>query len=515
MSLIGVTAIFFAFGGYNKPDIAPNLIVGFGFGASFVALFAQLGGGIYTKAADVGADLVGKVESGIPEDDPRNPDKIGTGYTLQATAGALTKVSSAFNIAAGPPANLTFSVQPVTTAAYKYLLPKVLLTDAAGNPIAAQNVTLAILNNPSGGTLAGTTTQATGATGAAAFALTINNPGTGYTLKATAGALTATSSAFDITAALPAKLGFLVQPTNTMSGNAIPAVKVQVLDAGGNLVPTATPSITMVLATRPVGATSFTAASTTTVTAVAGVATFSNLVLTQVGAYTLLANAPSGIGGATSNTFNITPKPSVPSKLAFVGQPKNATSGASINGSTGIQVAIKDASGATVTSATDMVTLDFGTNPISATLSGTLTVAAVNGIATFKNVSIDLASVGYTLTAKSGALSSAASSSFTITAGAAAKLMFSLQPPSSVAAKALFRAKVSVLDAKGNLVKTPNVSVTLTANGGAGTLSGGVVTSSGGVANYYSLAISKAGSYVLHATATGLTAVDSTGITVN
>jgi len=72
LSLIGVTIIFFAYGGATNPEVAPHLILGFGFGASFVALFAQLGGGIYTKAADMGADLVGKVETGIPADDPRN-----------------------------------------------------------------------------------------------------------------------------------------------------------------------------------------------------------------------------------------------------------------------------------------------------------------------------------------------------------------------------------------------------------------------------------------------------------
>ena len=107
MSLLGVGGLYALVDalGVVEPSHIPLLIVGYGFGASFVALFAQLGGGIYTKAADVGADLVGKVEAGIPEDDPRNPaviaDLVGDNVGDCAGRGAdLFESTAAENIGA-------------------------------------------------------------------------------------------------------------------------------------------------------------------------------------------------------------------------------------------------------------------------------------------------------------------------------------------------------------------------------------------------------------------------------
>ena len=95
MGLIGITMLFLIYGEPTADDKAVNYInyiLGFSFGASSIALFARVGGGIFTKAADVGGDLVGKIEAGIPEDDPRNPatiaDNVGDNVGDVAGMGA-------------------------------------------------------------------------------------------------------------------------------------------------------------------------------------------------------------------------------------------------------------------------------------------------------------------------------------------------------------------------------------------------------------------------------------------
>src|SRR5256712_1857818 len=163
------------------------------------------------------------------------------------------------------------------------------------------------------GTLSGTLTQSTDASGIATFGnLSINQVGP-KNLSATSNAKTAVSAAFTITAGAANKLGFGQQPTTTTVGQTIsPAMTVQVQDSFGNLVPTDNGrSITMAIAANPGGAT---LGGTTSVGTVNGVATFSDLSIDKVGTNYTLAASSAGLTGVTSSAFNINnPAPTISS----------------------------------------------------------------------------------------------------------------------------------------------------------------------------------------------------------
>src|SRR4029079_6355970 len=307
------------------------------------------------------------------------------------------------------------------------------------------SVTLAIGTNPASGTLSGTKTVAA-VNGVATFSdLSIDKAGTGYTLTASSSGLSGdTSSSFNVTPGAANKLAFSVQPSNTTAGSAItPDVKVEIRDANNNLV-NSTASVTLAIGTNP---SSGTLSGTKTVNAVAGVATFSGLSIDKAGnGYTLSASA-SGLTGAKSSSFNITAVAA--NKLAFSVQPSNTTAGAAITPA--VKVEVRDANGNVVTSSSASATLTIGTNPSSGTLSGTKTVAAVNGVATFSDLSIDKAGTGYTLGAASPGLTGDTSSSFNITPGTANRVAFSVQPSNTTAGGAITPAvKVDGADARHN-----------------------------------------------------------------
>jgi dUTPase len=468
--------------------------------------------------------------SGTATFDDIEIDVAANNYKLTATgtAGVSAATSGFFAINPGVVNNLVFSVQPSNATALSPIAPQIEVkgVDAFGNVATTftDNVGLTISDaNGSGGALAGTTTKAAVAGVATFNDISINQPQVGHTLNATdlggAGAGNVTSSAFDITASTANHLVFGTQPTTTTAGASIASFSVEARDAANSLLTGFIGNVTVTI-TGGTGTSGATLSGTTTVAASGGIATFTGLSINKKGTGYRLSVTAAGLAGTTSNTFTI--NAGAPAKVSFLQDPSNATAGATI--APAVTVDIEDALGNRVTGVAANVTLSFSVNAGGGTLSGSAT-QAVNtgtGIATFSDLSIDASGTGYRLAAASSGLTSAISQAFTIGAGTADHLVFTVSPSNAVAGVGIAPSvKVTALDALGNVDQTYIGSVTVAITAGTGTagaiLSGTAIQAAvGGVATFAGLNVDKAGTgYTLSATATGLTGTTSGTFTIS
>lgn len=459
-------------------------------------------------------------------------------YSLTATdtdngTVLASEVSNSFSITVGAATQVVFVTQPVGATGGKpfQAQPVVWIEDAGGNLVTtdSSNVTLALTSNLSGNgataSLACTADPVSASSGVATFSSCAVDLFGSYALTATDGSLaSAVSSTFTITTGAPYQLAFSTQPSvSDTAGTAFatqPVVEVQ--DAGGNIVTSDTSNVTVSMSSNSSGASL--ACSNNTVAAVAGVATFSGCKTTTAGAFTLTAADTDGSVVLVSATSSqITVAALAPSQLNFVTQLSNATGGSALSPQPVVN--IEDAFGNVVPSDTGVsVTLAIGTNPSGGVLTCTgglsKTTAGAGSAATFSGCAINAKGSGYTLTATAAGLAPDTSNAFNITVGTATQVVFATQPAGAVVNGAFqTQPVVSIEDAGGNVAATSTSSITLAigTNGGGGTLSCATnpLTTSAGVATFSNCYLTKAGSYTLKASATGLTAVTSSSFTVS
>jgi len=413
---------------------------------------------------------------------------FGTGnYTLQATDGIdMFGTSNLFPVTTP---HLVILQQPSALLPGAIFSPvvRVAIEDSQGNIEPADDSIVTLALNTGTGTLLGTL-SATAQNGIATFSTVALDTAGLDTLVASDGLdSSAISNVIDVTTAADTDhLTFIQQPTNTApNGVMTPGVKVEVTTFGGALVNTDAP-ITLSANTGP-----GTLHGTVTVDAVNGVATFSDLSLAAAGYYTLAASSDAG-SAAISSQFLIG------RRMVFVQLTPSAIAGQRIEPS--VMVEVLDQNNNVVTTDNSAVSISVGGGP-SSDLLGVSHGAFVDGIAEFKNLSLDEAGL-YTLTATDNDGSTAASSDLSILPSLPTHLVFVAQPRETTAGVRLRSIVVAVEDQFGNVVTSSSSFVRLTlatapAHHGRHNVR---VRTLAGLAVFSSVTLTAAGAYTFKAT---------------
>jgi hypothetical protein len=455
------------------------------------------GGPTFTMALGAGSAAIGAGNATISNAPPIK-GKDQRGVTRSSTApsiGAYEEISATQAIlttpAAGSASGSAFTTQPVIT-----------FKDAFGNTLtnSTASVTMTV---SSGATTLGTTTL-----NAVAGIATFTNvgisgtAGTTYTLTFTSGSLTATQTiTITPTFGTPTQATLTTPALGSASGSAFTTQPViTIKDAAGNIVTNSTASVTMTVSS---GATTV---GTTTINAVAGIATFTNVGISGIAGtpYTLTFTST----GLTSATQSITPTFGTATQATLTTPAAGAPSGSAFT--TQPVITLKDTFGNTVnTNVSVTMTVSSG-----ATTVGTTTINAVAGIATFTNVGISgIAGTSYTLTFTSGSLT--ATQSIIPTFGIATQAPLTTNPAGAPSGSAFTTQPViTIKDTFGNTVTNSTASVTMTVSSGdnkATTVGAFTINAVAGIATFTNVGISGTDgtSYTLTFTSGSFTATQS------
>lgn len=451
----------------------------------------------------------------------------GNDKVLTASATGLSSITSGtFSVAVGALSQMIVKVQPSSNDIANTVLstqPKIELQDSFGNKFTSGTLAVVASLQSGDGLLLGQGTMAVVSGEATFLDLKVSTPGS-KVLRFTkpnmiplggTGELTVDSTSFTAVIGAAAKLAFATQPSGGTAGVAWstqPVVEVQ--DVAGNRVTTASGTMSLALA-------SGTGSLLGTLSAVAssGRATWTNVKMNDAGAKTIRVSSGT-LATATSNSLTVTHASA--SQMALSVQPVGGTHSQALP--TQPVIRIKDAFGNTVTSGVDS-TADVTATLLTGTgsLSGTATVTAVSGVATFADLSIDqvgsktlrFAKEDTTgLSGTSGVTTD--SNALTVSAGAEDHLAMVTEANGAVAGAAFTTQPViEILDSAGNRVTSSTATVTAALINSTGNLLGTTsVTAVGGVATFSNLKIDLTGIKSIEYSASGLTSVTGSDLTV-
>ena len=436
-------------------------------------------------------------------------------YTLTFASGSLTPaVASGVALSAGSGSKLSLTTQPSATAQSGVVFPQqpvVQLLDGSNNPVAQAGVVVSVAILTGGGSLGGTTTATTNASGVATFSgLSITGTvGPRTLLFGATGYTTVASSAINLTAGAAAALTVATQPSaSAQSGVAFanqPAV--QLTDGSGNPVSTAGVSVSVSLN----GAGGSLIGTTSASTNAGGLATFSGLGISgTIGTYSL-SFASSGLAGATSSSISLSA--GAAAQLTITTQPAGAASGSPFTTQPVIQV--RDAQGNAVSQAGITVTPSIASGGAATLLGGTATTNS-SGVAQFSGLGLTGPLGNYTIGFAAPSLTPVTSGTLALGPGAPAQMTI-VQQPGGATSGAAFATQPSIQlsDAQSNPVTQAGITVTASVTGGGATLVGSAnaTTNASGLATFSGLGLSGlVGNYTLDFSSSGVPNVTSGSI---